>query len=323
MNPMESLGGVFSRLSYFNPLMMINRSETCATTRLLQIRYMGLNMNDITQKFLRDEEYSTDLSHDDFHARRKIVQQIGQANESQHLPWVPVLSTYEIARGSAKKMRDWGHLLFTDATSTVFLLVMIFPVECPCGNADHDYHAITRHHAHKLLCLANYLWPAKAPPKWIRATYTTPTYDYRLDPKFFQTHSKSAEDLTLLNAHPSGRYFHIALEEVQPSLTQSEVQRVDAVLALNPSNNADLPERLAVRQRVVLPAGGKAVVDAELRSNEWSKNLKRGCANCEEVPKNGKLMKCSKCKLVQYCSRKCQANAWPNHKHFCKKAGAE
>jgi TPR repeat protein len=41
------------------------------------------------------------------------------------------------------------------------------------------------------------------------------------------------------------------------------------------------------------------------------------CALCATQGTNGKLMKCSRCKHVQYCSRECQAADWKNHKKLC------
>ena len=39
------------------------------------------------------------------------------------------------------------------------------------------------------------------------------------------------------------------------------------------------------------------------------------CANCLA---EGNFQKCSACKYVRYCSKKCQAEDWPSHKQLCK-----
>ena len=39
------------------------------------------------------------------------------------------------------------------------------------------------------------------------------------------------------------------------------------------------------------------------------------CANC--LPE-GNFQKCSACKYLRYCSKKCQAEDWPSHKQLCK-----
>ncbi|CAI5726182.1 unnamed protein product [Peronospora destructor] len=43
------------------------------------------------------------------------------------------------------------------------------------------------------------------------------------------------------------------------------------------------------------------------------------CRNCS---KKGARLKCSVCKKVVYCARKCQANDWQFHKRICKKSEA-
>eukprot|EP01084_Bolivina_argentea_P276557 471901_1 len=41
------------------------------------------------------------------------------------------------------------------------------------------------------------------------------------------------------------------------------------------------------------------------------------CFNCDKTVNN--LKKCSRCKLVYYCSQNCQKDAFQDHKEFCKK----
>src|SRR5210317_348778 len=48
------------------------------------------------------------------------------------------------------------------------------------------------------------------------------------------------------------------------------------------------------------------------------------CANCDKAEiDNIKLMLCTACKLVKYCSVDCQKNHRPKHKRACKKRAAE
>ena len=42
----------------------------------------------------------------------------------------------------------------------------------------------------------------------------------------------------------------------------------------------------------------------------------RECSNCTKLDSN---YKCSKCKKVFYCSKKCQKEDWKSHKKICKK----
>lgn len=41
------------------------------------------------------------------------------------------------------------------------------------------------------------------------------------------------------------------------------------------------------------------------------------CSNCRKVTERALLDVCSKCMIVQYCSRECQVAAWPSHRDLC------
>ena len=41
------------------------------------------------------------------------------------------------------------------------------------------------------------------------------------------------------------------------------------------------------------------------------------CFGCGEVKERALLMVCSRCRVIQYCSRKCQIADWPRHKCGC------
>uniref|UniRef100_A0A0W0F0W3 Uncharacterized protein n=1 Tax=Moniliophthora roreri TaxID=221103 RepID=A0A0W0F0W3_MONRR len=147
---MEGLASAFSGFPGFSPMMMMNRSETCATRRLCQCTGFGISMNDVTQKFNRNPEYATDLSRMDFFARKAVIEQVEKwRDENENKPelihenkWTPILYICEIVKSSPKHDRDWGHLVFTDATLSRFLIIMIFPSTCDCGNlSHHDYDA--------------------------------------------------------------------------------------------------------------------------------------------------------------------------------------
>ncbi|KAF7308082.1 MYND-type domain-containing protein [Mycena kentingensis (nom. inval.)] len=322
---MESLG------SALNPLQLQphddgQRSETCAATKLLQCRELGLSVNVVSGKFDRPPENSPDLSTEEFLARKAVIAQVEQlmvGPGAEHLSWQPILSKYEIVKSSAKKSRDWGHLLFTTATSNQFLLVMIFPDECNCGNfSHHDYAALTKFHANKFLCLAKYIWHANQPPKWIRATYLTPSTGYSIDPVFapLQTDSAANEPTALasFNAHPSGRYLHLDVKDITPALTPSEAERIDTLVARTERTKKPMPA--ALRAQLVVREDEKGRAKPDVGGAPWREGVKRACAFCEVVPHGKvKLQTCSRCKLVQYCGKECQTMAWPSHKHFCKK----
>ena len=56
-----------------------------------------------------------------------------------------------------------------------------------------------------------------------------------------------------------------------------------------------------------------------LRSNPFSSAIagKHICVFCNKCGQKKELKRCSKCNFVRYCSRECQANAWPDHKREC------
>ena len=72
---------------------------------------------------------------------------------------------------------------------------------------------------------------------------------------------------------------------------------------------------------------------AALVSSKEEARRSRKCSHCGKaqsaeddnggIARNeaaGKLKECSRCRLVSYCSRECQAAAWPKHKKVCGKA---
>lgn len=42
------------------------------------------------------------------------------------------------------------------------------------------------------------------------------------------------------------------------------------------------------------------------------------CGKCSEVKDRAKLMVCQGCKVMNYCSKKCQRADWANHKQYCR-----
>ena len=73
--------------------MMLNISGTCATTRLVQCRSLGVYENDISRKFDRDPEDVRDLSRDDFIARKIVLDQTTDTRKW----WAPILYKYEVS----------------------------------------------------------------------------------------------------------------------------------------------------------------------------------------------------------------------------------
>ena len=64
------------------------------------------------------------------------------------------------------------------------------------------------------------------------------------------------------------------------------------------------------------------IIVLELKKNiEWI--LYHPDEICSYCKNSGILQNCSSCKLVKYCSRKCQVSDYPDHKHWCKAAKAK
>ncbi|KAF9466934.1 hypothetical protein BDZ94DRAFT_1186529 [Collybia nuda] len=314
---MDMVASVFGGLPYFNPMMMINTSGTCATTRLIQCRDFGISMNDISRKFEKSPDDVPDLSRDDFLARKKVINQVNQwcdvmAGKKQMIyrnEWTHILYQYEIVKTAAKRERDWGHLIFTDMTLTRFMLIMVFPATCNCGNfSHHDYDTMTKYHANRFMSLLTYLHHNESPPSWVRATYTTPNQAYKLDPTFLDSHEPPSPTSTVSHSK-FPPIFHVTPEVFVPSLLPSELGKIDNLLV---HKKRTTPAE--VRARVLGSKDYRPDV-----SQTWKQKNPRQCALYQAV-KDKDMMQCSKCKLVHYCGRECQRLAWPTHKRIFKQA---
>lgn len=284
---------------------------------------MGISMNDVTPKFERDPEHAPDLSPEDFMARRAVIKQVENwCDEMKEKPelvyqnkWTPILYAYEIVKSSAKRTRDWGNLVFTDMTISRFLIVMIFPPACNCGNySHHDYDALTRYQADRLLSLVTYLhfeWNKGNPPAWVRATYTTPDLDFKINPELL---SKFHEpETTSETVKPP--IFHVTADHFIPTLVEGELEKIDNVVAQGERGTSPKRAQPSTRDRVLGTKEGRPNV-----SGAWKARNPRQCSYCEKISQDKDLQKCARCKLVFYCGRECQRMAWPSHKVFCKVA---
>ncbi|KIJ60149.1 hypothetical protein HYDPIDRAFT_161442 [Hydnomerulius pinastri MD-312] len=313
---MDDLHSIFSGLPGYSPMMMINKSEACAATKLIQCRDFGVYMSDVSEKFQRSPQSTPDLTQEEFMARKKIIQQVEESagrnrgKRGMVDEWAPILYRYEVVKGSAKRQCDWGHLLFTDMTTTRFLLVMVFPRPCNCGNLSHnDYETLTKYQADRLMCLLTYLHHDEGRPQFVRATYVTPTNGWVLDPEYLASFTPPKAPTKDSKFAP---IIHVTPNNFVPSLLPGDLEKIDNLLA---RKSGGRPPQ-SVRSQVM---GGK-----ETRpdvSSAWRQRNPRQCAYCEALGEKN-LRVCGRCKLVQYCGAECQKAAWPSHKVICKKADA-
>ncbi|KZV93516.1 hypothetical protein EXIGLDRAFT_717114, partial [Exidia glandulosa HHB12029] len=298
-----------------DPFMFLNLSGLCATTKLVQCKSFGIYQCDVTRKFYKSREEVPDIAWVDLQERKKVVEHVaewveqrrgGKARGDPREEWVPILYAYEIVKGSAKKHKDYGHLVFTNLTLTRFLLVFCFgPPSCRCGNPYHDdYDALTKLNADRWFSLCKYLWHDDGPPEWVKATYTTD--EYFLDPSFLDS------TVTPTPGTRKPGIYHVTEETFVPSLVASEIDRINNLLS---QRSKDLVPPLEVRKAV---EGRKR--DRPNMTSVWiagEESSPRQCAFCEKVGPQA-MPTCSRCKLVRYCSKECQKAAWKTHKLVCK-----
>lgn len=131
----------------------------------------------------------------------------------------------------------------------------------------------------------------------IRATYTTDAQ--RLNPAFLvpaNTDNPPSVSSNQSSDHPP--IINVLSGDFIPSLNDHHFQRIDALLARDPS--WDIPP-VTARESVREKAESKALkLDKKTSAFQAGKALvTRECANCHQVEKAGKtMMTCSRCKTV-------------------------
>ncbi|KIM76693.1 hypothetical protein PILCRDRAFT_826088 [Piloderma croceum F 1598] len=149
----------------------------------------------------------------------------------------------------------------------------------------------------------------EAKPFWIRATYTTRTHQYKLDPVFLNSYDPPAGVKSGIAQFPP--ILFVTPENFTSSLLPGELEKIDNLLARG-GESPSIPT--SVREEVTGSKETRPHVSAA-----WKQRNPRQCAYCERHGEKS-LSVCSRCKLVQYCGPKCQKLAWPSHKLICKKA---
>ncbi|KAF5323644.1 hypothetical protein D9758_017074 [Tetrapyrgos nigripes] len=153
----------------------------------------------------------------------------------------------------------------------------------------------------------------------VRATYTTPDQAFKLNPELFNFGSRltsfaNSNSTALAKGKPKlPPIFHVTADNFIPTLLDSELEKIDNVVAQGMRKKCAEP---STRDRVLIvnPKEGKPNVN----STVWKNKNPRQCSFCEKVSKNKDLQKCSRCKLMFYRGKECQRMAWPSHKFFCK-----
>ncbi|TFY81137.1 hypothetical protein EWM64_g2873 [Hericium alpestre] len=141
---------------------------------------------------------------------------------------------------------------------------------------------------------------------WVRATYTT------LNTKKIPAEFMSFKDSPISGTKKSP-IFHVSASSFAPSLLDSELEKIDNILARTKFGKAP-PQEL--RDKVL---GSK---EARPKAQIWTQGMEKDLVQCAHCDKQGpQTMKtCSHCKLVRYCDKDCQRAAWSMHKPVCKAA---
>ncbi|KAH9922489.1 uncharacterized protein B0H18DRAFT_1120879 [Fomitopsis serialis] len=127
---------------------------------------------------------------------------------------------------------------------------------------------------------------------WVRATYTTPNRGYKVDPACLP-----GTDNPVTPSKGAPPFFHTTRDSFTPTLLDSEIEKIDNVCAQGQEKQAGQTAVEAARKRVL---GSKE--DMPDVGDAWMNKNPRECANCQVV-KDKALLKCSRCKLVNYCSK--------------------
>ncbi|KAI0789609.1 hypothetical protein C8Q75DRAFT_806776 [Abortiporus biennis] len=312
---MDWASTMMSGLPYYSPMMFVNLSGLCATTKLVQCRGLGLSMCDVSRKFQKDPSEVPDLPREDFLARKKVVDTVekwceeNQGKRPELIPrneWIPILYDYEIVKSSAKRLRDRGNLIFSDLTTTKFLLVMCYgDTHSSCQHHvsfEEDYAAMTKELADRFMSLLQYIYHDENKPVFVRATYTTWPSN-RLHPDFLKSMDPPTD--------PSVPIFHVTANNFIPSLRPSEVERIDNLLSQSSWSKIPPPE---LKKKLIGKKEDRAEVHNYMHAFTQNQAV---CGNCGEHGSE-KMPTCSRCKLVRYCNKECQKQAWPAHKKICK-----
>ncbi|CAL5225400.1 g8210 [Coccomyxa viridis] len=319
----------------FDPFMLINRSGSCACSRLLQTRFLGVNSVSIEDKVGKEAEepgpglpqgYHVNTKPDDYKLMDLAIHSMMHCEAAAG----GTKETKFVAESIARKPVDFGNLIFTDLTTTRFVVVEL--ERCLVGEGQPaKFRAEQR--AHILFCLAKYLGYA---PKWVRyATSTPENPELPTDllkpqacPPGSQKESFAAsgfgQELIAPACGAGGRdNFKAALG--QDTLRVIEIiinrsKRMARIVAEDRQAQGGLP---ALREQVLqvnnterggcLPNEAQPPLPVEVTGT-----MARHCARCRVPEVEAQLSSCGRCRMKWYCSRACQKAHWKlGHKLYC------
>jgi hypothetical protein len=184
-------------------------------------------------------------------------------------------------------------------------LILVDHVDC--GNySHHDYEALTKYQAHRFMSLLKYLHHTEAKPNWcvssfyllrslllsewrlcmmarVRATYTTRSYGFKVDPVFLSSHSPPPTIRDVNAKLPL--ILHVTPDNFVPSLSANDLEKIDNLLA---QRGKAKPAPPSVRDEVT----GSKKTRPEV-SDAWKQLSPRQCAYCEQHGEK-QLSRCSR-----------------------------
>ncbi|RDB27274.1 hypothetical protein Hypma_004290 [Hypsizygus marmoreus] len=305
-----------------NPLKTIIHSHlSCAATILYQYRMLSSVKVYVSVASTFDDPPETvpGLSKKSFLARKKVLEWFSEHGKR----WIPILYQYEvctprkqreqckylrIACRLSKLLRNeraiWDISCSWIYPSNAFSWLWFIPPfaamcgECSESDDKHDYDAMTKYHAHRLMSLLQCLYHDLDIEIWVRATYTMPKQNFTLARNFTSPYEPpQPSEITVENeaeSEPRPPTICVTSNDFVPCLLSSELENIDNLLAQGSAGPSIPPH---VRAQVLGSKDARPDVGPA-----WRRRNPRQCSNCGVV-KQKNLMLCSKCKLDYYCGK--------------------
>ena len=331
-------------------LSFVNQSETCATTRILQVRLMGLEMADVSRNLKIAKEAAAGGHESLFPLLHQVVQKAKKlVRGTAYAGLTPVMFLWELTRGAgANHAHNYGRLMLCDNSARRW-----WSLEPGCDDGSHVCeHSMAQAHrrADSLWCLLTYLGYT---PEFVR--YFVHNEQAELPASLFAPCGDGAQLAVDCTALTPGE---VNATQHRRVLTRAMLHQVDATVAKDRIGLVADLRKAAFAQAVA--AGGASLASClrdtvccdhtpgagsrvgapsalDVALDGFSGQLppvddyrvRTECARCKlarvDAPE-GRLLLCGRCRLVAYCSRDCQRAHWGSHKHVChapEAAGSE